>query len=106
MNIDMYVQSCGISQDQDYHWRKIISQDNQPREIPRILRAATRLENGIKIRLTDKYDSQESTVVLAQDGKELLLFFTAIEAIERTKNYGYQVRNSVALTTNYSYENE
>jgi hypothetical protein len=106
MNIDMYVQSCGISQDQDYHWRKIISQDNQPREIPRILREATRLENGIQIRLTDKYDSQEPTIVLAQDSNELLLLATAMEALERTKIHGYQVRNSVALTTPYSYENE
>lgn len=106
MNIDMYIQSCGISQDQDYHWRKIISQDNQPREIPRLLRAATCIENGIQIRLTDKYDSQEPTVVLAQVGNELLLLVTAIVAIERTKNHGYQVRNSVALTTTYSDENK
>jgi hypothetical protein len=106
MNIDMYVQSFGISQAQDYHWRKIISQDNQPREIPRILRVATRPEKDIQIRLTDKYDSQEPTVVLAQDGKELLLLVTALAALERTKIHGYQVRNSVALTTPYSYENE
>lgn len=106
MNIDMYVQSCGISQNQDYHWRKIISQDNQPREIPLLLRAATRIENGIQIRLTDKYDSQEPTVVLAQVNNELLLLITAIAAIERTKIYGYQVRNSVALTSPYSDENK
>ncbi|MFB2837575.1 hypothetical protein [Floridanema evergladense] len=106
MNADIYVQSCGIAQEHDYHWRKIINNENQPREIPLILKEAIRIEKGSTVRITDKYNSQKPSVVLANHKGKLLLLLTALEAMQRTKIYGRQVRNSIALVTIHSPENE
>ena len=97
--MEIYVQSCGISQEHDYRWLKIPEKTQPYPEIPHILREASRIENDTEVRLTDLYDSQEPTVVLVREREELLVLVTALEASDRTKIYGRQVRNSVAWVT-------
>ena len=104
--MEIYVQSCGVAQEHDYRWLKIPEEGQAYREIPRILRQASRIENGSKVRLTDMYESQEPSIVMARDNGELLLLITALEAMERTKVYGRQVRNSVAWVTQDSEVNK
>lgn len=104
--MEIYVQSCGVSQDHDYRWLKIPETGQPYSEIPRILKQASGIENGTNVRLTDLYESQEPTIVVARDRRELLLLVTALEATERTRVYGRQVRNSVAWVMQYSKENK
>lgn len=104
--MEIYVQSCGVAQEHDYRWLKIPQEGQAYPEIPRILRQASRIENGSKVRLTDMYESQEPSIVMARDNGELLLLITALEAMERTKVYGRQVRNSVAWVTQDSEVNK
>ncbi len=104
--MEIYVQSCGIAQEHDYRWLKIPQQGTPYPEIPRILKEASRIDNGSKVRLTDLYESQEPTLMIARDKGELLLLVTALEAVERTKVYRRQVRNSVAWVTEDTEENK
>lgn len=104
--MEIYVQSCGVAQEHDYRWLKIPQEGEPHLEIPRILREASRIEKRNKVRITDLYESQDPSIVMARDKGELLLLVTALDAVDRTRIYGRQVRNSVAWVTQESQENK
>ena len=102
----IYIQSCGVSQDNDYRWLKI-RENNQIPEIPPILKRPFPRAAGITIRVTDLIDSQTPSIVLARSDRELLLLVTGLKAKEeRTDFMGRKVRNSVAWVYPDSNDNE
>lgn len=102
----IYVQSCGVSQENDYCWLKI-RPNRSIREIPPILkRPLSGRSQGI-VRVTDAIESQTLSMVVARDDGELLLLLTGLPAREeRTDFMGRRVRNSVAWICDNSDEGE
>ena len=91
--MDIYVQSCGVSQDNDYRWLKI----EKERQTPKIPQIINRPIPGTSVRVTDMIESKTPSIVIARSYGELLLLVTGLEARkERADFIGRQVRNSVA----------
>lgn len=102
----IYVQSCGVSQDNDYRWLKIRENTHIP-ETPAILKRPFPGVAGTTVRVTDMIDSKTPSIVLARSDGELLLYVTGLKAKdERADLYGRPVRNSVAWTFQDSDDNE
>ncbi|MDY6781463.1 MAG: hypothetical protein SW833_02740 [Cyanobacteriota bacterium] len=102
----IYVQSCGVSQDNDYCWLKI-RHNRSVREIPPILKRPLSGHSQGIVRVTDVIESQSLSMVVARDDGELLLLLTGLPAREeRTDFMGRRVRNSVAWVGEDSDEGE
>lgn len=92
----IYVQSRGISQENDYRWLKI-KESRQIPEIPPILKRPITGPAQTPVRVTDAIDSHTPSIVLARSDGELLLLLTGLEARqERTDFTGRKLRNSIA----------
>lgn len=102
----IYVQSRGISQENDYRWLRIKKNTHLP-EIPPILKRPIPGKSGNIMRVTDLIDSQKPSIVVARSDGELLLLVTALKAREeRTDFMGRPIRNSVAWVDQDTEENE
>lgn len=102
----IYVQSCGVSQDNDYRWLKIRENIHIP-ETPAILKRPFPGAAETTVRVTEMIDSKTPSIVLARSDGELLLYVTALKAKdERADLFGRPVRNSVAWTFQDSDDNE
>ncbi len=92
----IYVQSCGVSQDNDYRWLKIRQNTHIP-EIPAILKRPFPGSTGTTVRVTNMIDSKTPSIILARWDGELLLLVTGLKAKEERADFqGRPVRNSVA----------
>lgn len=98
MDIYIYVQSCGLAPNHDYCWLKIISSEDPLQEIPPLIKDELSTKAG-KVKLTDLYESQAPSVVLARNGGQLLLLVSGLKAKQRSKDYGRVVRNSIAFVS-------
>lgn len=88
----IYVQSRGISQENDYRWLKV-DRNTQISEIPTSL---TEPINGTRAKIVELIDSQKFSLVLARLSDRLLLLVTGLKARdERTDFTGRKVRNSI-----------
>lgn len=76
--MDIYVQSRGFAQDDDYCWQ---------RETPPIIK---------KHKVNSLIQSESPSVVIARYGGKLLLLVTGLQANERVDFIGRTIRNSVA----------
>ena len=86
--MEIYIQSRGYSQDDDYCWRP---------EAPGIIRTN---------RVNDLIQSESPSVVLTRYNGKLLLLVTGLEASERTDFHGRKIRNSVAWVDKDCKKNE
>ncbi|MGB3507879.1 MAG: hypothetical protein WBA93_01260 [Microcoleaceae cyanobacterium] len=103
--MEMYVQSCGFSVDDDYRWLKVNADFQQP-EIPLIMTRLILTDNRTEVRITDLIQSEAPSLVLARNDGELFLLVTGLESRERQDFRGRKIRNSVALVCQDSEENE
>lgn len=103
--MEIYIQSCGFSVDDDYRWLRVNADFQQP-EIPPILTRLILTDNRTQVRVTDLIQSESPSLVLARDSGELLLLITGLEARERQDFRGRKIRNSVAWVCQDSDENE
>ncbi len=81
----IYVQSCGVSQNNDYRWLKIGENDHISR-IPPILKRPFSIVVGKlekEVFVTDMIDSKTPSIVLARSDRELLLLVTGLKAKKR-----------------------
>jgi len=104
--MDIYVQSCGLAPEHDYLWLKISKNDQSKhtKDSPSFLKDKIDTKSGKKVNLTKLYESHDNSIILAKDGTKLLLLVTAFKAIQRSKDYGRRVRNSVALLGEYDQD--
>lgn len=93
--MQIYVNSRGESQDEDYCWLKI-TQDRQPSEIPFFLAKPIQTEAGDQVRISDLIQSEAPSVVLARKNGNLILLVTGLDSSERRDFVGRKIRNSVA----------
>lgn len=110
IKLAIYVESCGISNsgEADFHWRKINSDNDQPREEPPILREKIiERGNGEKGEVEVLLHKEEPSLVLLRDKDKLLLQVTVpSSAPNRKKKYSRVVRNSVAWLGEANPDNE
>jgi hypothetical protein len=98
----IYVQSRGISQDNDYRWLKI-QKDRQVCENPQLLNEPI---NSVG-KPVDFIDSQKFSLILARSRQNLFLLVTGLKAREeRTDFMGRKIRNSVIWLYHDDLENE
>jgi hypothetical protein len=83
--MEIYVQSRGFSQAQDYRWLRINKDGTQVRENPPLL---DEVENLI--------DSESPTVVIARSNQRLLLLVTELDSAKRTDVKRRPIRNNIA----------
>ncbi|MGI0479957.1 hypothetical protein ACN4EE_04120 [Geminocystis sp. CENA526] len=105
--MDIYIQSCGIASDQDFHWRKIEGEgeDKQPKKDPPNffstkvkIEKAKEAESQNIIPFTDCFEQKERSVLFLKDyNAKYILLVTELKAIERTKIYGRGVRNFIVI---------
>ncbi|MBE9166342.1 hypothetical protein IQ238_01925 [Pleurocapsales cyanobacterium LEGE 06147] len=99
----IYVQSRGISQDNDYRWLKI-QKDKQLCENPQLLIEPI---NSAGTKPVDLIDSQKFSLILARSHQNLLLLVTGLKTREeRTDFMGRKIRNSVIWFYHDDPENE
>ncbi len=92
--MDIYVQSRGFSQDEDYRWLKIDRGESAKTEIP-----------PISINVSKLIDNDTSSLVLTRLSEQLLLLLiTGIEPEGRIDFLDRQIRISVAWVGDYSEE--
>ena len=96
--MEIYVESRGFSQDDDYRWLKV-SQKNQSRidkeDLPEIIQEANQL-----------IDSEAESLVLGRKNNHLLLLITGVKAVDRVDFADRQIRISVAWLIPDSLEHE
>lgn len=103
--MEVYVQSCGFSVDDDYRWLRVDADFQQP-EIPPIMTRLILTDNRSQVRVTDLIQSEAPSLVLARDSGELLLLITGLEASQRQDFRGRKIRNSLAWVCQDSEEHE
>ena len=105
--MEIYVQSCGLAQNQDYYWQNPIT---QTREVPYFLGKSLifkNLQTGEKGILTDFYNSEYPSLILLElETEKLGILLTGLKAIKRTKIYRRRIRNSLALIAENQQENQ
>ncbi len=94
--MDIYVQTCGLHPKQDYCWMKILQQENQLKDNPPLL-LKVKDKSGQQGLITDFYDSEAASIILAKGESKSILVITALKAGNRSQIYGRPVRNSVAF---------
>ncbi len=96
--MQIYIESRGFSQDDDYRWLKV-TEDSQTRidkeNLPALIQDATQL-----------IDSESASVVLSRKNNSLLCLLTAITPVERVDFADRQVRISVGWVMANSPDNE
>ncbi|MGD1715115.1 hypothetical protein [Dapis sp. BLCC M172] len=96
--MEIYIESRGFSQDDDYRWLKV-TEENQSRvdkqDLPTIIQEATQL-----------IDSESASIVLSRKNNSLLFLLTSIEPVERVDFAHRQIRISVAWLMPDSLDNE
>ena len=94
--MDIYVQTCGLHPKQDYCWMKILQQENQLKDNPPLL-LKVKDKSGQQGLITDFYDSEAASIILAKGESKSILVITALKAGKRSQIYGRPVRNSVTF---------
>ncbi len=98
----IYIQSCGISQDNDYRWLKINQNEAKP-ENPQVLLQSI---NNLSIKPIELIDSQKSSIILLSLRNDYCLLVTGLRARkERTDFMGRPIRNSVLWICQKDNEN-
>ncbi|NEN89045.1 MAG: hypothetical protein F6K48_09055 [Okeania sp. SIO3H1] len=96
--MEIYIESRGFSQDDDYRWLKI-TEESQARidkqDLPTIIQEATQL-----------IDSESASVVLSRKNNSLLCLLTGIEPTDRVDFADRQIRISIAWVISDSTDNE
>lgn len=103
--IDVYVQSRGLTQNDDYRWLKIETNGQIP-EIPAILKGAIQAD-GKRMVPVELIDSQKFSIVLFRIANELTLLITGLKAGEDRIDFaGRSIRNSLLIRGRYGYEKD
>ena len=98
----IYIQSCGISQDNDYRWLRISQNEAKP-ENPQVLLQSI---NNLSVKPTELIDSQKSSIILLSLHNDYCLLVTGLRARkERTDFMGRPIRNSVLWICQKDNEN-
>jgi|GEM_PF-2490839 len=84
--MEIYVQSAGVSQEQDYFWQEINSQ--QRTEEPELVQAFKHL-----------LDTQSYSILIGRKSQRLILLVTGMKASQRKDYRGRTIRNSIAFIT-------
>ncbi|WP_427162147.1 WD40 repeat domain-containing protein [Aliinostoc sp. HNIBRCY26] len=93
--MEIYVYSAGVSQQDDYCWRRIT--ENNQEEIS---------EPALVSKFKELLETESPSLLLARDYNQLILLVTGIKASQRKDYRGRTIRNSVAWIFPYSEENE
>lgn len=96
--MQIYIESRGFSQDDDYRWLKVTKQSQvriDKEDLPAIMQEANQL-----------IDSEAESVVIGRKNNELLLLITGVKAVERVDFADRQIRISVAWLILDSQDNE
>ena len=98
----IYVQSRGKSQDQDYRWLRIKSNEYYPENPDFLLQPI----NGLAVRPIDLIESQKPSIVLVATQNDYCLLVTGLKAREERKDYVPRlIRNSVLWICRKDNEN-
>ncbi len=96
--MQIYIESRGLSQDDDYRWLKV-TKDSQTRvdkeDLPTIIQEANQL-----------IDSESASIVLSRKNNSLLFLLTSIEPVDRVDFAHRQIRISVAWLMPDSLDNQ
>jgi hypothetical protein len=95
MEIQIYVQSAGISQEQDYFWQKISNSSQQTINEPELVQEFKHLLN-----------SQAYSILVGRKREQLILLVTGMKASKRKDYRGRILRNSIAFIADATSENE
>lgn len=98
----IYVQSRGKSQDKDYRWLRIKSNEYYP-ENPSFL---LQFIDNSPFKPVDLIESQKQSVILAVDRDDYYLLVTGLKARERTDFAGRSIRNSILWICQKDSENK
>jgi WD40 repeat protein len=90
-----YIQSAGISQEQDYSWQKISNNCQQAEDEPELVREFKHLLN-----------TQAYSILVGRKRQQLILLVTGMKASQRQDYRGRNLRNSIAFITDETSENE
>ncbi|MGB3511811.1 MAG: hypothetical protein WBA93_21760 [Microcoleaceae cyanobacterium] len=96
--MQIYIESRGFSQDDDYRWLKVTEQSQSridKEDLPAIMQEANQL-----------IDSEAESVVIGRKNNELLLLITGVKALDRVDFADRQIRISVAWLILDSQDNE
>lgn len=99
----IYIQSRGISQDNDYRWLKINQNQSEP-ENPQVLLQSI---DNLSVKPIELIDSQKFSIILLSLSNDFCLLVTGLKARkERTDFMGRPIRNSVLWIGKKDSENE
>lgn len=103
-NISIYVETAALGKT-GIHWRYIESKENQPSEVPSLLKQKIlNTENSIIV--DDLLDVVKPSLLIFRDGQDnkLLLEVTGIESPKRSERRGRKVLNSIVFITDDEQE--
>lgn len=107
-NFEMYVKSSALGKT-GIHWRRIISEENQPREKHDLIQdPIIEGKNSQSTTINDLIDVNKPSLLIFinQDKNKLLLEVTGIESTQSSEKLGRKVLNSVVWIAENSEENE
>lgn len=96
--MQIYIESRGFSQDDDYRWLKVTEESEarvDQEYLPTIIQEANKL-----------IDSESASIVLSRKNNSLLFLLTSIEPVDRLDFAHRQIRISVAWLMSDSLDNE
>ncbi|NEP24505.1 hypothetical protein [Moorena sp. SIO3I6] len=91
----LYVQSAGLSQDQDYFWQEITKHEQKPIDEPDLVK---------KYKLL--LETQAYSIFIGRESGNLILLVTGMKASKRKDYRGRTIRNSIALIAQDNEQNE
>jgi hypothetical protein len=86
--MEIYIQSAGVSQEQDYSWQKISANSQQPIDEPELVEAFKHL-----------LDTQSYSILIGRKSSRLILLVTGMKSSQRKDYRGRTLRNSIAFIT-------
>jgi hypothetical protein len=106
--MDIYIQSCGKKETQDYRWLKIYEDDkwlqNPERKDPPFISNPIKTITNTQVQFSDFYKPSTPAVILARNNQELMLLIYWLRTKERSLEYGRLVHNSLALISKDNQE--
>ena len=106
-NISIYVETAALGKT-GIHWRYIESEENQPSEVPSLLKQKILNNENHEhpLIVDDLLDVVKPSLLIFRDGQDnkLLLEVTGIESPKRSERMGRKVLNSIVLITDDEQE--
>ncbi|MHC5729887.1 MAG: hypothetical protein ACYTXY_38385, partial [Nostoc sp.] len=93
--MEIYVQSAGVSEQQDYIWQKITETGQK------------RVDEPILVKnFKDLLQTEAPSIFIGRESNKLILLVTGMKATQRKDYRNRTIRNSIALIAQDNQENE